>query len=199
MELAAGSERPSIRRTPQAQDRRRHKRVQWAARVRGLTSEGEEFEAVTVDAGPGGLRICLARPLRIGEPLILYIDDIGRVEGVVARILRDIGYAIQFRVPLRKREKIADQLTWAINRERLGLAEEREAERRLGGSQVVAVYNGVSIACTVMDMSIFGVALKTNGPRPMIGDRVTVGDRSGACVRYIEGGFALDFRTVTND
>jgi hypothetical protein len=179
------------------QDRRRHKRVQWAARVRGLTAEGEEFEAITVDAGPGGLRICLARTLRIGEPLILYIDDIGRVEGVVTRILRDMGYAIQFRVPLRKREKIADQLTWAINREKLGLAEEREAERRLGGSQMVAVYNGVSIACTVMDMSIFGVAMKTNGPRPMIGDRVTVGERTGTCVRYIDGGFALDFRTVT--
>ncbi len=199
MELAAGAARPSIRRSPQFQDRRRHRRVPWATRVRGLTPDGEEFQAVTIDAGPGGLCLCLclARPLRIGDPLILYVDDIGRVEGVVTRVLSGIGYGVQFRAPLRKRDKIADQLTWAINRDRLGLEEEREGRRRLGGGQIVATYNGVSIACSVIDMSIFGVALKTNGPRPMIGDIVAVGGgRAGACVRYIEGGFALDFRTV---
>ena len=54
----------------------------------------------------------------------------------------------------------------------------------------------VAIACAVADVSIFGVALKTTGPRPMIGDRVQIGERAGTCVRYIEGGFAVDFRTM---
>ena len=84
----------------------------------------------------------------------------------------EIGYAIEFRVPLRKRDKIADQLTWLINKDRLGLFDEREAERRIGGGQVVATFgDGVSVACSVVDVSIFGVALQTAGPRPMIGDR----------------------------
>ena len=43
---------------------------------------------------------------------------------------------------------------------------------------------------------MFGLALKTAGPRPMIGDRVKIGERAGTCVRYIDGGFAVDFRTV---
>ena len=30
----------------------------------------------------------------------------------------------------------------------------------------------------------------------MIGDRVQIGERAGTCVRYIEGGFAVDFRTL---
>ena len=122
--------------------------------------------------------------------------DIGRVEGIVARVLNEIGYAIAFTVPARKRDKIADQLTWLINKDRLGLTDERDAERRPGGGQVIANYSGVSIACAVADVSIFGVALKTAGPRPMIGDRVQVGERAGTCVRYIEGGFAVDFRTM---
>jgi hypothetical protein len=164
--------------------------------VRGLTGEGEEFTCTTVDVCAGGLRINLARPLAVGENLVLYIDDIGRVEGVVARALNEIGYAIEFKVPPRKRDKIADQLTWLINKDRLGLSDEREAERRPGGGQVIAIYNGVSIACAVADVSIFGVALRTNGPRPMIGDRVQVGERAGTCVRYVEGGFAVDFRTM---
>lgn len=196
MQLAQAAERPSLRRM-EAADRRRHRRVQWAVRVRGLTGEGEEFTCTTVDVCAGGLRINLARPLSQGENLVLYIDDIGRVEGIVARVLNEIGYAVQFTVPPRKRDKIADQLTWLINKDRLGLSDERDAERRPGGGQVIAVYGkGVSIACAVADVSIFGVALKTAGPRPMIGDRVQIGERAGTCVRYIEGGFAVDFRTL---
>jgi hypothetical protein len=178
-------------------DRRRHRRVSWTVRVRGLTGEGEEFQAMTVDVCAGGLRINLARPMSLGENLVLYIDDIGRVEATVTRVLSEIGYAVEFRAPPRKRDKIADQLTWLINRDRLGLSDERDAERRVSGGQVVAVYgSGVSIACAVVDVSVFGVALRTTGPRPMIGDKVTLGERSGTCVRYIEGGFAIDFRTM---
>ncbi len=174
MNLARAEARPSIRRT----------------------EELDRLTCTTVDVCAGGLRINLARPLQQGDNLVLYIDDIGRVEGVVARVLNEIGYAIEFRVPPRKRDKIADQLTWLINKDRLGLSDEREGERRPGGGQVVAVYGDASIACAVADVSIFGVALKTSGPRPMIGDRVQVGERAGTCVRYIEGGFAVDFRTM---
>ncbi|MFT3723970.1 MAG: PilZ domain-containing protein [Hyphomonadaceae bacterium] len=196
MHLAQAEARSSIRRKEEL-DRRKYRRVNWAVRVRGLTGEGEEFTCTTVDVCAGGLRINLARPLSQGENLVLYIDDIGRVEGVVARVLNEIGYAIEFKVPPRKRDKIADQLTWLINKGRLGLSDEREAERRPGGGQVTAVYGkGTSIVCAVADVSIFGVALKTSGARPMIGDRVQVGERAGTCVRYIEGGFAVDFRTM---
>lgn len=194
---AATAVRPSIKRDENF-DRRRHRRVNWAVRVRGLTADGEEFECNTVDVAAGGLRINLARPLNKGDSLVLYIDEVGRVEGVIARVLQEIGYAVEFKVPPRKRDKIADQLTWLINRDRLGLSDERESERRLGsGGQVVAMFeNGVSVSCAVVDVSIFGVALKTSGPRPMIGEKVTVGERSGTCVRYVDGGFAVDFRTM---
>lgn len=196
MQVAQSAAKPSIRRV-EAQDRRKHRRVNWEVRVRGLTGEGEEFTCTTLDVCAGGLRINLARPLSKGENLVLYLDDIGRVEGVVVRVLNEIGYAIAFTVPARKRDKIADQLTWLINKDRLGLTDEREAERRPGGGQVIATYGrGQSIACAVADVSIFGVALKTTGPRPMIGDRVQIGERAGTCVRYIEGGFAVDFRTM---
>lgn len=196
MNLAQATERPSLRRT-EGLDRRRFRRVSWQVRVRGLTGSGEEFSCMTVDVCAGGLRINLARPLEKGESLVLYIEGIGRVEGVVARVLNEIGYAVEFRVPQRKREKIADALTWLTNKDRLGLTDERVAERRPSAGQVIAVYGkGVSIACAVADVSLFGVALKTVGPRPMIGDRVQIGERAGTCVRYTDGGFAVDFRTL---
>ncbi len=169
-------------------------------RVRGLTAGGVEFEAMTIDVCAGGLRINLALPLEVGEAVVLYIEDIGRVEGVVARILREVGYGIVLTVPARKRDKIADQLIWLINKDRLGLGDERMSERRnVSGQTIVTFGAGIKIACAVVDMSIFGVALKTGGPRPMIGDRVRVNERAGTCVRYIDGGFAVDFRTVGDE
>ena len=190
MHLAQAAERPTLRRT-EGLDRRRFRRVTWQVPVRGLTSTGEEFACTTVDVCAGGLRINLARPLEKGENLVLY------VEGVVARVLNEIGYAVEFKVPQRKREKIADALTWLINKEKLGLDDDRVAERRPSAGQVIAIHGqGVSIACAVADVSLFGVALKTAGPRPMIGDRVRIGERAGTCVRYIDGGFAVDFRTL---
>ena len=189
-------DRPSIRKV-EGVDRRRHRRVLWQVPVRGLTGSGEEFACNTVDVCAGGLRINLARPLEKGENLVLYIEDIGRIEGVIVRVLNEIGYAIGFRVPPRKREKIADALTWLVNKDRLGLSDERIAERRPATGQVIAIHGkGVAIACAIADVSLFGVALKTSGPRPMIGDRVQIGERAGTCVRYIEGGFAVDFRTL---
>lgn len=169
----------------------------WQVPVRGLTGTGEEFLCMTVDVCAGGLRINLARPLEKGENLVLYIEGVGRVEGVVARVLNEIGYAVEFKVPQRKREKIADALTWLINKDKLSLTDERSAERRPSAGQVIAVHgNNVSIACAVTDVSLFGVALKSAGPRPMIGDRVQIGERAGTCVRYLDGGFAVDFRTL---
>lgn len=196
MNLAQAADRPSLRRA-EGLDRRRFRRVFWQVPVRGLTGDGEEFSCMTVDVCAGGLRINLARPLEKGETLVLYIEGVGRVEGVVARVLNEIGYAVEFRVPPRKRDKIADALTWLINKEKLGLTDERSAERRPSAGQVIAKHGmGVSIACAVSDVSLFGVALKTAGPRPMIGDRVQIGERAGTCVRYIDGGFAVDFKTL---
>ncbi|MEY2756243.1 MAG: hypothetical protein RIR33_21 [Pseudomonadota bacterium] len=195
-QASQNAERPSLRKA-EAIDRRRHRRVIWQVPVRGLTGAGEEFACNTIDVCAGGIRINLARPLAKGEELVLYIDGIGRVEGAVVRILNEVGYAIEFRVPPRKREKIADALTWLVNKDRLGLSDERIAERRPATGQVIAIHGkDTSIACAVVDVSLFGVALKTSGPRPMIGDRVQIGERAGTCVRYIDGGFAVDFRTL---
>ena len=194
--MAQTADRPTLRRA-EGLDRRRFRRVFWQVPVRGLTGNGEEFSCMTVDVCAGGLRINLARPLEKGEAVVLYLEGVGRVEGVVARVLNEIGYAVEFQVPQRKRDKIADALTWLINKDKLGLTDERSAERRPSAGQVIAIHGkGVSIACAVSDVSLFGVALKTAGPRPMIGDRVQIGERAGTCVRYIDGGFAVDFRTL---
>lgn len=193
MALAIAKTEPSAIRAETHPDRRLHRRVPVHARVRGMTRSGEEFEAVSLDICAGGMRIGLGKILPVGEGVILYIDDIGRVEGWVLRPV-ELGYAIRFEASPRKKHKIADQLTWLHNRRRLRLADERENGRRPGSGQVLATYGtGATIACAVIDVSASGLGLRTNGPRPLVGDPVTVSGRTGKCVRYFEGGFAVDF------
>lgn len=198
MNAVAGPRPPSQLRRNAAPDRRRHHRVRWRTKVRGLGPDGSEFNAETVDIAAGGVLLVADRTFEIGDALVLYLEEIGRVEAVVARSLK-AGYAVEFRTPARKRDKIADQLTWLINRDRLNLTDERISDRRPATGQVVATFgSGVAVACSVVDVSLFGVALKTTGPRPMLGDKVVLNGRTGVCVRYTEsGGFAVDFRTFT--
>ncbi len=187
--------RPILRRKQVDHERRLHRRVACSIGARGLTGQGVEFEAQTIDICAGGIRMITDKDLQVGDTLVLYIREIGRVEGAVIRRLEENHFAVVIQAPRRKREKIADQLTWLINRDQLQLEEERSAERRAGSGQVIVSFGtNMKIACSVIDMSLFGVALRTNGPRPQLGVDVSVGDRAGRCVRFFDGGFAVDFR-----
>jgi hypothetical protein len=195
MQVADSAIRAALKRKLETIERRRHRRVALETKVRGLTASGREFEARTIDMCAGGMQLRMTPAPAMGEALVIYLDEIGRVEGVVARVDGET-CAVMLRAPARKKDKIADQLTWLINRERLQLEEDRTAERRPSMGQLTAITgHGVAIPCSVVDMSVFGVALKTSGPRPMLGERVKVGERTGAVVRYFDGGFAIDFRT----
>ena len=67
----------------------------------------------------GGMALRTPTACEPGERVVAYLDNFGRIEGVVARSLDD-GFAVKFVASLYKREKIVNQLTWLINRERLG-------------------------------------------------------------------------------
>lgn len=187
--------RAVLRRRRVDHERRLHRRVACSIGARGLTGQGVEFEAQTIDICAGGIRMITDKDLLVGDTVVLYIREIGRVEGAVIRRLEENHFAVVIQAPRRKREKIADQLTWLINRDQLQLEEDRTAERRAGSGQVIVSFGrSMKIACSVIDISLFGVALRTNGPRPQLGVSVSVGDRTGRCVRFFEGGFAVEFR-----
>ena len=63
-----------------------------------------------------------------GERIVAYLDNLGRIEGVVVRSFEG-GFAVRILASLHKRERIANLLTWLINQKSLGLAEERKHER----------------------------------------------------------------------
>ncbi|WP_442864916.1 PilZ domain-containing protein [Bosea sp. NBC_00550] len=82
----------------------------------------QEATCRAVDMSPGGLSLETAVQVRPGERIVAYIDEIGRIEGLVARTTRT-GFAMTINATGRKRDKLAAILTFQANREDLDIAD----------------------------------------------------------------------------
>ena len=109
-------------------ERRRHQRVKVRLTGQFMRQDRREFPCATIDISPGGIAFEAEASGEVGERIIAYLNQIGRVEGTVARHFYG-GFAIQMKLPPLKREKLADQLTWLANRQVLGMPEDRRHER----------------------------------------------------------------------
>lgn len=174
-------------------ERRRYQRVEISLLGRYMLEDKREFPCVTTDMSPGGLA-CIA-PMRggVGERVIVYLDQIGRVEGKIVR-QTDCGFALALNLPYVKREKIANQLTWLVNRDILGLPEHRHYERIVPLRQhSILLMNGNSEhVVKLIDVSVSGAAISTP-LRPHIGTKVVLGQTPGSVIRIFDGGFAVAF------
>ena len=160
---------------------------------RYMLANRQEFPCQTIDMSPGG--VALIAPVR-GAPkerVICYIDQIGRIEGTVARLLEN-GFALALNVPLLKREKLADQLTWLGNRHALGMPEDRRHERVAPRNprSTLLMPDGRSYPVRLIDVSISGAAF-TSDVHPPVGTSVTLGGTQAHVVRVFNGGVAVEF------
>jgi len=183
------------RSLPLAEERRRHQRVKVNLLGRYMLSDRREYPCQVVNMSPGG--IALAAPV-IGEPgerVIAYVDHLGRLEGKIARSI-DNGFAMTIEATLRKRDKLAAQLTWLANRHILNLPEDRRHGRFIPRKAMARMIlpNGDNVTCRVIDLSESGAAISISPElRPVVGTVVTIGKTQGRVVRHIEDGFAVEF------
>lgn len=175
-----------------AQEQRRHRRVKLAVPGRYLDPVRGEFKCRLVDVSPGGARIAAEVPPPVNHRIVMLFDGLGRLEGEVVRAGR-AGFAVRFSFSDRKRDRLADAITWRFNMERLGLTEDRHAQRKPGrGRATLRLKDGVIIKADVVDVSISGAAFACL-ERPRVGEPVRVGDMSGRVARWLDNGFAVAF------
>lgn len=175
-----------------AQERRLHRRVHLSLPGRGLAASAGEFTCTLVDVSPGGARISSKTPPQSGERVVLMFDGIGRLEGEVVRAGK-AGFAVRLSSSQRKRDRLADAITWRFNMERMGLEEDRAAPRKPGrGRARLRLKDGVVIQADVVDVSMTGAAFACL-ERPRVGEQVTVGEMTGRVARWLDTGFAVRF------
>ncbi len=183
--------------TPQpasAADQRRHQRVRATLLGRYMLADRREYPCQTVDMSPGGVRLTCAVLGAVGERVVLYLEQIGRLEGAVARHTPG-GFALRFTATPRKRDKIASQLTWLANRAALGLPEDRRHERLVPHNTLTTLRlaDGREIAARIVDISLSGAAIACEAALPP-DSAVIVGGTPARVVRPFRGGVAVEFR-----
>jgi hypothetical protein len=189
--MAQPEQLPTI--LPHAQERRRHQRVRVNLLGRYMLADRREFPCQVIDMSPGGMALIAPVAGDVGERVIAYVDHVGRLEGKVARHFLN-GFAMTINATLRKRDKLAAQLTWLANRHILNLPEDRRHGRFTPKNPAARLVmpNGVNIGVRVIDVSNSGAAIGTV-ERPEIGSLVSLGRVPGRVVRHLEDGFAIEF------
>ena len=186
---------PKVRSLPLAEERRRHQRVKVNLLGRYMLADRREFPCQVVNMSPGGIAIVAPVSGNPGERVIAYVDHLGRLEGKIARALEN-GFAMTIEATLRKRDKLAAQLTWLANRHILNLPEDRRHGRFIPRKAMARMIlpSGNNVTCRVIDLSESGAAIAISPElRPAVGAMVTVGKAMGRVVRHIEDGFAIEF------
>jgi hypothetical protein len=175
-----------------SQDRRRHARVPLQLHGRYWSNDQGEHACRLLDMSPGGARIMSRTLPKLDTRIVLMIASIGRIEGLVVRTEAE-EFSVRFNAPARKRDKLADAITWRFNKDRLGLEEDRHANRKTGrGRARVVLQDGVVIQANVIDVSVTGAAFECL-ERPRLEEPVKVGEMNGRVARILDNGFAVVF------
>ena len=183
---------------PLGSESRRYQRVKVDLLGRYMLEDRREFPCQVVDMSPGGMAVIAPQCGKLGERVVAYIDHIGRLEGMIARIYPS-GFSMSISASQRKRDKLSAQLTWLANRSILDLPEDRRHQRVATRDQTTTVRMeaGAEEKCRIVDLSVSGVAVISDN-RPPIGSTVRVGKAPGRVVRHLESGFAVEFTRVQN-
>ena len=174
-------------------DRRRHRRVPVTVFGRFMREDKQEYPCQVINMSAGGMAILAPVICQEGERIVAYLDNLGRIEGVVVRCFEG-GFAMRILASLHKRERIANLLTWLTNQKALGLGEERKHERvvpRINASKLI-LPNGDVHNCRVIDVSLSGASVAC-AVKPEIGTVVILGRMRGRVVRHHDQGVALQF------
>ncbi len=163
-----------------------------------MRANKQEYPCKLIDISVGGTAMMSPVAVDDGERIVAYFDHIGGIEGTVARIF-DGGFAIRLSVTAHKREKLAAQLTWLINRSARLVADDRQHKRNLPGNERSSLQldEGIAIPCRVLDISISGASLETQA-RPEVDREVMLGKLRARVTRHHASGIGVQFLDIQN-
>lgn len=177
----------------------RFQRVQLSLLGRCMFPDQRECPCQLVAISPGDAEFVSPFCADAGERVVAYIDNIGRIEGVILE-RSDHGFVMSIMASQRKRDKLADTLTWLANRHALNLEEDRRHLRRTPkrSEANVVLADGSAFPVRVIDMSLSGAALATT-LRPPIGAPIKLGRLGARVIRHFDDGIGIEFMRLMSD
>lgn len=190
----------SARRTAQiiariTPDRRRYKRFAIPLLGRFMRANKQEYPCKLNDVSLSGVSLMSPVPVELDERIVAYFDHLGGLEGHAVRQF-DGGFAIALSATQHKREKLAAQIMWLINRHEIQGAEERRHERiQVANAMQLSALRlpeDIVIQTKVLDVSLSGASLATEA-RPPIGAEVQLGKLRARVARHHDQGIGVQF------
>ena len=178
-------------------ERRRYGRVAVALRGRYMLADAKEYDCQVVDVSPVGFAIRGPIAGDLGERVVAYVQELGRIEGVIVRrAVDDEWFALDLRVPLSRLHKLAKKIDWLV-RQQAGEVTERRRFVRFDDEEereqtTLQLSDGREFVAGLIDVSTGGAALEVD-VAPPIGAPVTVGEQRSHVSRHFEGGIAVTF------
>lgn len=163
--------------------------------ARLLLREGAELHCEVTAIDPDCALFLTAEVVAEASPVTAYIEEIGRVDGIVAEPAA-LGFWVNFSFAENRQPRFIRHLRWLIRRERgLAAAERRHTRYEpRNKSARFSLPGGREMACEVIDISLSGAGVRAR-VKPSIGSPVTLGHMKGRVVRHLEHGFAIEFLT----
>lgn len=144
---------------------------------------------------PSIREIAIASPIsaKLQARVIAYIDHLGKLEGLVTRVLQR-GFVMGIYAKGDDRRKLAAKIEWLRNHRNSEVREQRADSRFVPKNphSRMILPDGYMENCLILDMSISGAAISAD-TIPPIGSALAVGKVVSRVVRHFEEGFAVRF------
>jgi hypothetical protein len=159
---------------------------------RYMLSDMTEYPCQVVDVTLEGATFMAANVPAVGQTLVAYLEEIGRIEAVSAEVLQG-GFKINYSMQGSRLERLQQRITWLRNNDSSGLDSRRHTrfEPTEKVSQIT-LPDGRLYNCEVLDISVSGAAIKTE-VMPSVGTYLMLGKMRGRVVRYLDQGVAIEF------
>jgi hypothetical protein len=131
--------------------------------------------------------------VKLGERIIAHVERLGRLEGVVQRVL-ERGFLMSISASARECDRLAEKIEW-LEKHKNHDVSERRADLRMSPANMysrVVLPDGGSETSHILNISASGVALSSDAI-PEVGTVLIVGKVVGHVVRHFDGGFAVQF------
>lgn len=159
---------------------------------RFMLQDMTEHPCQVLDITENGAVFMTATVPQVGQSLVAYLEEIGRVEAVCIAPVSG-GFKIEYALQGARLERLRQRIEWLRTKES-GAPDTRRHARFEPTEKVsqISLPDGRVYNCEVLDISISGAAVKTE-VMPSVGTYLMLGKMRGRVVRYLDHGVAIEF------
>ncbi|MEM8688016.1 MAG: PilZ domain-containing protein [Pseudomonadota bacterium] len=163
---------------------------------RYMRPDRQEYPCQVGEIDASKIEVIAKHEVEFGEHIVAYLDQIGRIEGVVSQ-RHEGGFTISLSLSGTRLERFQKRLEWLNNRDENGESDQRRHARYQPSeseSQLI-LPDGRNYPCEILDISVSGSSVKV-GVIPSIGTYVMLGKMRGRVTRIHAEGIGIEFLKV---